>query len=310
MESHTSVGAGTGEHQALGSSADFLSRHREHIWAVAHEDEYGSGSSTGRDGCVDHDPSQGRYKRLQRWVAISPARAPNSTKGSSYDRVSIPGTSSRDPLVSIDRAPSRTSGKTSDARANVRDDRLLRPQRLVSEGVYGPDSFTESLEHPKRIEALLKGRRRRFKAMVHKHWRNCLCVLLFLAVTIVVPVLLLSKKAGHLGATGSVNNGILDGGAEMQPSHSIGEGHAVTRTGAVTNQPTAALAPNARITSTPTSFTSTGATKSSSKPAAQTTQIQTQTQTQTWMQTLAPTQTQPEVQQQGQTQSPQNATLP
>ncbi|KAG0009143.1 hypothetical protein BGZ82_004191 [Podila clonocystis] len=223
------------------SPHDELRDHREHIWAIAHEYEYGPADSGG--GGANAAPSafeQGRYKRFSRleqeeehppcddpgaYIPVSPENEP----GTAEDRV---------------QTPPPTVPHTSPA---------LAP---VSQGIYGPDSFAESLQgstvgqNQQEQERVKEDRR----ACLAK-WKNWLFVLMALLVVLVVVVVLLVPKRVGSGAGGGGGDGGAQGGedAYLEKGQDL---HDEGRHGAATKSSTSRIKP----TATTKVISSTGAT--------------------------------------------------
>ncbi|KAG0276454.1 hypothetical protein BGZ97_010083, partial [Linnemannia gamsii] len=154
--------------------------------------------------------------------------------------------------------------------------RRPRRPRPVSEGVYGPDTFQESLELIKYVPERPTGRWAKLMAIVRQHWKSWVFVGSISVVAIVVSVILLKKKgddgsskgmasAGHgVGNVGSDDPGF-DGGeamTTMTKETSSGRGRTI-----VTK--TAAPSSTHRVKTTPTSTsTSTSTSPSTSKSLA------------------------------------------
>ncbi|KAI8596292.1 hypothetical protein EDD21DRAFT_388703 [Dissophora ornata] len=196
------TGAGAGGSQLAGSTAATLSKHREHIWAIAHEEEYGPASSMD-DGSSGQALHQGRYKRLQRWVPMQPPMTSNSVSVSGHWSKSGSGSDLRGPLVG--HPPSPLSHEIGSVAGSPSENSHQRQPRPVSQGVYGPDSFMDSLENPKRTCPKVGGQRR-CEVMVSKHRKNCLCFWLLVAVAAVVPLIVLHKKSSASSASAEASS--------------------------------------------------------------------------------------------------------
>ncbi|KAG0271525.1 hypothetical protein BGZ95_000657 [Linnemannia exigua] len=261
-------GAGDGS-----GRASLLSKHREHIWSIAHEEEYGSAEMTGvAEGDVDIELLRGRFKRTQRMlpiVQLPPVAAAGSTSGSGSGSAELQRQGARG--KSWSETTSRARGrKATDTRIEIDNDsqfemtnmetvsslatlstttssnsnngvlllatdrrrhghghghgyghrRSSRPPRLprpISQGVYGPDSFQESLDNLKEGPERPTGSIKRSLAIVSRHWKTWLCVGMLLAVAIVIPLML--KKKGSSGdgkLIASVGHDSEHGGDELE----------------------------------------------------------------------------------------------
>ncbi|KAF9178459.1 hypothetical protein BGZ51_007757 [Haplosporangium sp. Z 767] len=156
-----------------------LVNHREYIWSIAHEDEYGLPVNTEQEGVSGVSSNNGnsalvwgRYKRLHRCMPIRPTTNPNSVSGSQE------GVTRGGPI----------SDSSTDTTLSS------RPEPRVSQGVYGPDSFMESLEASREPPVPLKGRRR-WTALILRQQKNCLTVLFLMVITGVVVAVLLLKRS-------------------------------------------------------------------------------------------------------------------
>ncbi|KAG0265208.1 hypothetical protein BG011_005251 [Mortierella polycephala] len=164
------------------SDSGSLMNHREHIWSIVHEDEYGLPVNTGQEGDSGIGVNNGndvlvwgRYKRFHRWVPIRPTTNPNSVSRSQE------GITRDDPM----------SDSATDATLSS------RPEPRVSQGVYGPDSFMESLEAsrvPPVPSVPLKGRRR-LTVLISRHRKICLMVLALVVIMGVIVAVLLLKRS-------------------------------------------------------------------------------------------------------------------
>ncbi|KAK3843454.1 MAG: hypothetical protein J3R72DRAFT_420363 [Linnemannia gamsii] len=241
--------------------ASLLSKHREHIWSIAHEEEYGSAETTGAaKGDEENEQLQGRFKRTQRMlpiVQLPPMVGAGSTYGSGSGSVDLqrqgargkngPETTSRGrgrratDTTEVDQGSQfeMTNMKTVSSLATLstnttsnnsngvlllttdrsrhghghghgyghrRSSRPPRPPRPVSQGIYGPDSFQESLDNLKEGPERPTGPIQKSLVVTRRHWKTWLCVGMLLAVAIVFP-LMLKKKGSSYGDKGIVSAG-------------------------------------------------------------------------------------------------------
>ncbi|KAF9119079.1 hypothetical protein BGW39_000579 [Mortierella sp. 14UC] len=258
------VGVGVG---GEGGGDGLLREHREHIWSVAHEEEYGSSEATAAaEGVEENGLHRGRHKRTQRILPIAhlpPPAATESTSGSGSGSVEIQrhyskdknraetttarGRGRREPgmrievdhgshfeLTNMETISSVGALSTTTRNSNGvlfltsdrgrhghghghgyghrRSSRPPRPPRPVSQGVYGPDSFQESLDKLKNTPERPTGPIPKLLGIVRRHWKTWLCVGTLLAVAIVAPLML--KRKGVSGGDKGIASAGQGGGDE------------------------------------------------------------------------------------------------
>ncbi|KAG9320508.1 hypothetical protein KVV02_000167 [Mortierella alpina] len=185
--------------QDLGSDApdnqpNPLRDHREHIWVVAHEDEYASdmdGKGDGESGGAVMLLSEARQKRVQRCMPLSTALRLTSDRGYGVGS-GTGGLSSSHEIVHGADSLSWSSWSSSGFE-NDRDLAATRPIKPVSQGVYGPDSFVEFLQEPKE-SAAQQPWRRQCAAKVRRQWRSWLILVMVLAIAAALAVVLAQRK--------------------------------------------------------------------------------------------------------------------
>ncbi|KAG0329869.1 hypothetical protein BGZ99_000098 [Dissophora globulifera] len=201
-----------------------LSEHREHIWSIAHEHEYGAqthgiekdnsssdSSISGGGKSNEQDLNQGRHKRLRRWIPVQPRMVAYSGSGSGCGCSSLYGgsgsrsghclrgqSSCSSTSGMCNRAVARATGVTGHTVditiETAQNSRTQKQQKPASQGKYGPDSFLESLENSKRVNSPPPRGWSRYRVIVRKQWRNWWCLLVTVAVVVVVAVVILLKK--------------------------------------------------------------------------------------------------------------------
>ncbi|KAK3840666.1 MAG: hypothetical protein JOS17DRAFT_785675 [Linnemannia elongata] len=251
-----------------------LSDHREHIWSVAHEHEYGP--ETGAGAVEENVMLRERLKRAQVILPIVrpvPA-AVSSTSGSGLGsgsgeaqlRQGYRGGGTNDlrfdveygsqlefSQMTVSSSASRSTNTTNSnivqlipmkrhGRGNCHGQVPRRPRRPrpVSEGVYGPDTFQESLENLKYVPERPRGWRAKMIAITRQHWKTLLCVGSMFLAAIVIPLVLVKKKGGGIKSNDMANVGQggedlgFEGGATimtaMEPSGGGGGRTIVTKT--------------------------------------------------------------------------------
>ncbi|KAG0371714.1 hypothetical protein BGX24_001294 [Mortierella sp. AD032] len=305
--------------------ASILSKHREHIWTIAHEEEYGSAETTGAaEGDEENEQLQGRFKRTQRMlpiVQLPPMARAGFTYGSGSGSVDLqmqgargkngPETTSRgrvrratDMRIEVDQGSQfeMTNMETVSSLATLstnttsnnsngvllltidrsrhghghghgyghrRSSRPPRPPRPVSQGIYSPDSFQESLNNLKEGPERPTGPIQKSLVVARRHWKTWLCVGMLLAVAIVFPLML--KKGSSYGDKGIVSAGqgsdnggddlVKDGKTTTVKESSGGGGRTIVTK---TATPSPSSSKGVKITSTPASTPSTSTSTSSS----------------------------------------------
>ncbi|KAG0083976.1 hypothetical protein BGZ92_010301 [Podila epicladia] len=214
------------------SSHDELRDHREHIWAIAHEHEYGPAGSYGggANGGV-YTFEQGRYKCFSRPGPIldnSNHPIPLSIMGhfDMQTQATGVGQQQKEEEHSPRDDPGAYTPIPPENEPDIAEDRVQSPPPTVlltgsalapvSQGIYGPDSFAESLQgltvgQSRHEQERAKEDRRHVFLAKRKKWLFVLMALL--VVLIVVVVVLVPKKGGGGGG----GNGGEQGGEEFQP---------------------------------------------------------------------------------------------
>ncbi|KAF9137258.1 hypothetical protein BG015_002779, partial [Linnemannia schmuckeri] len=150
-----------------------------------------------------------------------------------------------------------------------------RPRRPhpVSEGVYGPDTFQESLEAFKNVPERPRGWRAKLMAIVQQHWKTWLCVGSMFVAAIVLP-LTLNKKKGDgsdskaVASAGQVSDGGDDLGLEGAATTVMTTKEPSGGSGKTTVTKTATPSFTRSIKSTPSSISISASTTSPSKSSA------------------------------------------
>ncbi|KAG0333432.1 hypothetical protein BG000_009161 [Podila horticola] len=203
-----------------------LRDHREHIWTIAHEHEYGPASFGGGANGSHSDFEQGRYKRYSRLVPIPAEDSEQpvllSTKGRSNAQIQATGSGLREEVRPPHEGPD-TYIPIIEREPDADEDQGQPPfaplpgpaPAPVSQGIYGPDSFAESLQgstvgQNQQEQERAKEDRRACLAKCKK-WLFALMALL--VVLVVVVLLLVLKKGG--GGGGGGGNGGGEGGEEV-----------------------------------------------------------------------------------------------
>lgn len=286
-----------------------LSDHREHIWSVAHEDEYGP--ETGVGAVEMNRMLRERLKRAHRILPIvrstppvvgSSASGSGSGSGSTEAQQTQRFREGADLRIDVDQGShveisqmtvssmaSRSTNSTKNqsvqfipmnrhGRGHGHGQVPRRPcrPRPVSEGVYGLDTFQESLELIKYVPERPTGRWAKLMAIIRQHWRSWICVGSMSVAAIIITVILLKKKGGDGDSKGmaSAGQGGGDGGGDdprfdngeavetMMKEPSSGEGRTIVTM-------TATPSSTRSVTATPTSTsTLTSSLKSSAAPTS------------------------------------------
>ncbi|KAF9302156.1 hypothetical protein BGZ74_005726 [Mortierella antarctica] len=267
------------------SSHDELRDHREHIWAIAHEHEYGPAGSGGggANGAPPSALEQGRYKRFSRLVPItddSNHPVPLSIMGRSDVQTLAAGVGRqqeeeehppRDDPGAYIPIPPENGPDTADV------DRVQPPPPTgplthpalapISQGIYGP-TRSPSLSRVRRQQEQEYANEDRHQACLAK-WKKWLFVLMALLVVPVVVVVLLVPRKGGGGDGGE------QGGEEVhlekgQDAYDEGRHEMTTKSTTSGVKPTATtkVAPSTGATTTTTATTEKPTTATAEKPSA------------------------------------------
>ncbi|CAO3565710.1 unnamed protein product [Mortierella alpina] len=221
-----------------------LRDHREHIWATAHEDEYGSQTDGKSDGRSDGESSwtvllsRARQKRVQRWVPLSTAVRPTLDRGSGV------GSGAGSSLSGSYDLAHGTESSSLSGFVDERDVAATRSIKPVSQGVYGPDSFVESLQTPEESD-VRQPWRRRCALKARRQWRSWLILVMVLAIVITLAVILTQKRVLQQSPPleGDVGENTDVGGETVEDHRG---GMAATRTSVVTHTAPASSAASRR----------------------------------------------------------------
>ncbi|KAF9897092.1 hypothetical protein BX616_006194 [Lobosporangium transversale] len=225
-DANNSPSIGTDTNVGAGAASPSLAEHREHIWFIAHEHEYGTearadGGDISNAAVGSQALLKGRHKRFQRSVPIQEVYTSKSSNSSSAPQpkdVSFAsqggmlspqetGSSTISKITTTSTRPSGASseGPTAEGTGDGAEDLLDQPRRQqlqdgslnqiphVSQGVYGPDTFAEYLLESSKPPNSPQRHRRRYSRAMNQHWKNCLCFLVFVAVIVVVPLMVIRK---------------------------------------------------------------------------------------------------------------------
>lgn len=256
-ERRNSIGAGVGFDGSGGGKEvedgredrgpGLLSDHREHIWSIAHEHEYGPETGTG--AVEENMMLRERLKRAQVILPIVRSVPPavsstsrsglESGSGEAQLRQGYRGGGAKDLRIDVEHGSqveiSQLTGSSSASRStdttNSNSVQLIpmnrrgrgnghgqvprRPRRPrpVSEGVYGPDTFQESLEILKYVPERPRGWRAKMMAITRQHWKTWLCVVSMFLAAIVLALVFIKKKGGGSNSKDMVNVG--QGGEDL-----------------------------------------------------------------------------------------------
>ncbi|KAF9374310.1 hypothetical protein CPB97_012168 [Podila verticillata] len=205
------------------SDNDKLRKHREHIWAIAHEHEYGAVVPSSVANGAPSAFEQGRYKRFSRLVPIPTGSSSPPTTQSSKGRfgakaqAAVLGPQEEYPSLDVDGCvctPIPSEGQIYIVENTIESPPpnhatpapAPAPTLPVSQGNYGPDSFAESLQDSTVGQSQQEQERTkdRHRACLIK-WKKWLFVLLALAIVVVVVKVLAVPKndsGGDGGAPG------------------------------------------------------------------------------------------------------------
>ncbi|KAF9333432.1 hypothetical protein BG006_003639 [Podila minutissima] len=263
-------------------SHDELRDHREHIWAIAHEHEYGAAGSGG--GGTNGAPivlEQGRYKRFSRLVPTtddsnhpiplsimrhSDVQTQAAAMGQQQEEEEHPTRNNRGAYIPIppENEPDTAVDRVQPPPPTVP---LTQPALApISQGIYGPDSFAESLQGStvgqSQQEQEHANEDRRLACLAK--WKKWLFVLMALLVVLVVVVAVLVPKKGGGGGGGGGDGGE-QGGEEVhlekgQDAYDEGR-HEVT-----TKSTTSRVEPTATTKEAPSTGATTTTTATSEKP--------------------------------------------
>ncbi|KAG9065354.1 hypothetical protein KI688_002679, partial [Linnemannia hyalina] len=223
-----------------------LSDHREHIWSIAHEDEYGP--ETGAGAVEENMMLRERLKRAQVILPVlrpmPPAISPTSGSGSGSRsgeaqlrqgyrggggakdlRIDVEqGSQVEFSQMTVSSSASRSTNATKSNSVQLipmshhghghgQVPRRPRKPRAVSEGVYGPDTFQESLELLKYVPERPRGWRAKTLTITQQHWKTWLCVGTMFVAAIVLPLVLIKKKDNGSGSNEAARVG--QGGEDL-----------------------------------------------------------------------------------------------
>ncbi|KAF8942598.1 hypothetical protein BGZ47_006309 [Haplosporangium gracile] len=235
-----SGGDGGAMGEGKGGGSGFLSDHREHIWSIAHEHEYGP--ETGAGSVEGNRMLRERLKRVQMIhpiVRSVPVIGSTSGSGSgsaeTQQRKGYRGgetdlridvdhgsqvklsqmTTSSSALRSIDTTNSN-SAQLIPINRHGQVPRQPQKPRPVSEGVYGPDTFQESLDTLKNVPERPRSWRAKLMAIIRQHWKTWVCVGSMFMAGIVLLLTLNKKKGGGSGSKEVASAGqVSDGGDDL-----------------------------------------------------------------------------------------------
>lgn len=191
----------------------------EHVWAIAHEHEYGPAVPNSGANEAPSAFEQGRYKRFRRLVPIATDDYNSltllSSKGRSDAKAEAPVLGSQDeeyPSLDVDGSSAHASIPSEGQIYMVENEiqfpppahpnlaPALVPVQPISQGIYGPDSFAESLQgsavgQSQHEQERVKNRRRAYLTK----WKKWLFVLMAIVVVIVVVLVVLKNSSGCPG---------------------------------------------------------------------------------------------------------------
>lgn len=228
-----------------------LSDHREHIWSIAHEHEYGP--ETGAGAVEENMMLRERLKRAQVMLPIvrpvPPAVGSTSGSGSRSGsgeaqlrqgyRGGGRGVGAKDMRIDVEHGSQvefsqMTVSSSTSRRTNTINSisvqlipinrhghghgqgqvpRRPRRPRPMSEGVYGPDTFQESLEVLKYVPERPRGWKAKTMVVTRQHWKTWLCLGTIFLAAIVLPLVFIKKKDGGSGSEDMASVG--QGGEEL-----------------------------------------------------------------------------------------------
>jgi len=182
--------------------------HREHIWSVAHEGEYGIGLVGERD---EERFRQARHKRVRRWVPPAPYEVTSYTAScSGHSHGYRSGDHESTDPTGISSSSAGTHQKPFKAPPRPRVIQAVPPQPRVSDAVFGPNSYDEAVANGTDQKRPPLTNWQKTKRIVRQQWKNWLCVALLLSLAITVPVVL--KKSHSQVSLSSVEDGDREGG--------------------------------------------------------------------------------------------------
>ncbi|KAF9376514.1 hypothetical protein CPC16_000154 [Podila verticillata] len=233
------------------SDHDKLRKHREHIWAIAHEHEYGLVVNNSEANGAPSAFEQGRYKRFSRLVPIPTDSSSPPTPLSSKSRFNPKAQATvlgpqeeEDPSLDVDGCVCTpippedqiciVENTIESPPPNHTPALAPAPTLPASQGNYGPDSFAESLQGSTVGQSQQEQERTKYRrrACLTK-WKEWLFVVMALAIVVVIVMVLVLPKNGRGGDDGA------PGGDDMylekgHDAHDDGKQEITTKSGGAT----------------------------------------------------------------------------